>query len=141
MRSFSFPMHFKPEKDGGYVVTCRDVSEAITQGDSLKEAIEAAEGALQAALEMRIQDSLEIPTSSEPRRGERLVSPPITTALKAALHVAMREQHMSKSELARRLGVNEKEARRLLNSGHASKAPALERAIQALGKRVEVLIS
>ena len=41
-------------KDGGFVVTFRDVPEAITQGDTLADALSEAEGALQAALEVRI---------------------------------------------------------------------------------------
>jgi antitoxin HicB len=45
---------------------------------------------------------------------------------------------VSKSELARRLGLDEKEARRMLNPRYATKVAALERVLHALGKRVEV---
>jgi len=45
---------------------------------------------------------------------------------------------ISPSELARRLGVNEKEARRLLDPRHGSKAAALERALAAVGWRLTV---
>ncbi|MFA6443907.1 MAG: hypothetical protein WCV99_16335 [Sterolibacterium sp.] len=55
--------------------------------------------------------------------------------MKAALHVSMQEQNISKAELARRLGLDEKEARQ-----HGTKVPALERALQALGKRVELVV-
>lgn len=33
----------RDRKDGGYVVTCRDIAEAITQGDSVEHAITEAE--------------------------------------------------------------------------------------------------
>jgi len=141
MQHFTYPVVLTPDEgDGGFVVTCRDLPEAITQGNSIAEAIEQAEGALQAAIESRIEDGMELPIPSRPRKGEHSVHVPISTAMKAALYIAMREQGVSKSELARRLGLDEKEARRMLNPRYATKVAALERALHALGKRVEVVV-
>lgn len=141
MQHFSYPVILTPdESDGGFVVTCRDLPEAITQGETIEEAIEQAEGALEAAIESRIEDGMELPMASRPRKGEHLVRVPVSTAMKAALYIAMREQGVSKSELARRLGLDEKEARRILNPRHTTKVPTLERALHALGKRVEVVV-
>ena len=53
----------------------------------------------------------------------------------------MREPGVSKIELARRLGVNEKEARRMLDPRHSTEVPALEHAPRCLGKRVELRVS
>jgi antitoxin HicB len=131
----------RDRKDGGYVVTCRDIPEAITQGDSVEHAITEAEGALQAAIEGRIEDGLDIPTPSAPKRGERMVDAPITTALKAAVYVSMREQGVSKSELARRMGAHEKEARRMLDPQQQTKVPTLERALAVLGRRATIAVS
>jgi len=130
----------RDRKDGGYVVSCRDIPEAITQGESIEDALSEAEGALQAAIEGRIEDDMEIPAPSRPKHGERLVSTPVTTALKAAVYVAMREQKVSKSELARRMNVHEKEARRMLDPNHPTKVPALERALATLGRRAEIAV-
>lgn len=142
MLQFTYPVKLaRDRKDGGYVVTCRDISEAITQGNSVEEALAEAEGALQAAIEARIEDGLEIPPPARAKRGERMVSVPITSALKAAVYLAMREQGVSKSELARRMQVHEKEARRMLDPHHQTKVPTLERALAALGRRAEVAIS
>ena len=55
-----------------------------------------------------------------------MVAVPIGTAMKAALYLTMREQGFNKSDLARRLGVDEKEARRMLDPKHRTKVPALE---------------
>jgi antitoxin HicB len=129
------------EKDGGYVVTCRDVPEVVTQGESIEDAISEAEGALEAAIEMRIADGMDIPLPTTRKRNERLANLPISTAMKAALYLTMREQNVSKSELARRLGLDEKEARRMLDPKHGTKVPALERALHALGKRVELVVA
>lgn len=140
MLTFIYPVRFKRERKGGYVVTCRDLPEAITQGESVEEALSEAAGALQAAIEGRIEDGLPIPPPSRPRRGERRAATPVTTALKAAVYLAMREQGVSKSELARRMQVHEKEARRMLDPGHPTKVPTLERALAALGRRAEVAV-
>lgn len=142
MLRFTYPVTLtRDRKDGGYVVACRDIPEAITQGETLEDALTEAEGALQAAIEGRIEDGMEIPASSAAKRGERMVSTPVTTALKAAVYVAMREQNVSKSELARRMHVHEKEARRMLDPNHPTKAPTLERALAALGRRAEIAVS
>lgn len=142
MRQFTYPVKLtRDRKDGGYVVSCRDIPEAITQGDSIAKALSEAEGALQAAIEGRIKDDLDIPAPSRAKRDERMVPTPITTALKAAVYTEMREQAVTKSELARRMHVNEKEARRMLDPRHPTRVPTLERALAALGRRAEIAVS
>jgi antitoxin HicB len=138
MQSFVYPVALAEDPEGGFVVTCRDLPEVITQGDTREDALEAAEGAVQAATEMRIQDQEDMPVASEAQRGEVLIAVPIGTAMKAALYLAMREQGVNKSELARRLGMDEKEARRMLDPKHSTKVPTLERALHLLGKRPEL---
>lgn len=141
MQRFTYPVTLTPDaRDGGYVVTCRDIPEVVTQGEDIADALGAAEGALEAAIEMRIEDGMEIPVPSAKRRGERLAGLPVSTAMKAALHLSMREQNVSKADLARRLGLDEKEARRMLDPKHGTKVPALERALHALGKRIELVV-
>ena len=142
MLRFTYPVRLTPDrKDGGYVVTCRDIPEAITQGETADEALCEAEGALQAAIEGRIEDGLDIPATSQAKRGERLAATPITTALKAAVYIALRDSGISKSEFARRMNVNEKEARRMLDPKHPTKVPTLERALAALGRRAEIEVN
>ncbi|MBI4192231.1 MAG: type II toxin-antitoxin system HicB family antitoxin [Betaproteobacteria bacterium] len=139
---FTYPIKLtRDRKDGGYVVSCRDIPEAITQGDTIEHAMADAEGALQAAIEGRMEDGLDIPPPSRPKRGERMATTPITTALKAAVYVSMREQGVSKSELARRMRVHEKEARRMLDPHQQTKVPTLERALAVLGRRAAIAVS
>ncbi len=141
MQRFTFPVVLTPDKnEGGFVVTCRDVPEVVTQGETLDGAISEAEGALEAAIEIRIEDGLSIPVPSARKRGEQLACLPVGTAMKAALYVSMQEQNVSKAELARRLGLDEKETRRMLDPKHGTKVPALERALHALGKRIELVV-
>ena len=136
---FVYPAALTPdETDGGFVVTFRDWPEAITQGDTREAALSEAADCLEEAVGARIDDGREIPPPSSALAGEYGVSVPIQTALKAALYLAGREAAVGKSELARRLGVPEKEARRLLDPRHTSKPEALERALSAVGRRLAV---
>ena len=75
MRQFTHAVKLTPDKrDGGYVVTSRDFPEAITQGDTIDEALAAAADALEEAIAGRIDDGREIPAPSAAKRGERAVS-------------------------------------------------------------------
>lgn len=142
MQRFAYPVALTPDlSDGGFTVTCRDIPEAITQGDDLEAAIEAAEGALEAAIEMRIADGMDIPLPGKPRKHEQLIGLPVAVAMKAAIYLAMAEQGVSKSDLARRMQLDEKEARRILDPRHATRVGTLERALHALGKRAEVVVA
>jgi len=44
-------------------------------------------------------------------------------------------------ELARRLGVDEKEVRRMLDPGHGSKLPRIAEAIEALGRHLRIALA
>jgi predicted RNase H-like HicB family nuclease len=70
---YYYPAKFEPAEEGGFVVTFRDVPEAITQGDTLDEAREMAEKALLTALEFYVERKEPYPTRSRCRTGEHLV--------------------------------------------------------------------
>ncbi|MCR4347035.1 MAG: type II toxin-antitoxin system HicB family antitoxin [Sulfuricaulis sp.] len=142
MREFLYPARFTPDKkDGGYVVTFRDIPEAITQGETTDECLEEAAGALQAALEGRIMSDLDIPKASKLKRGEHSIAVPVQTALKAALYLEMRKTGITRVELARRLRIDEKEARRMLDPHHPTKADRLEKALAVLGRHAELRVA
>ena len=139
MRQFTYAVKFTPDKeDGGYVVTCRDLPEAITQGDSVEDALVEAADALEEAIAGRIDDGRDIPEPTAKKRGERSVSVPPSMALKAAVYLAVRDAGISNSELARRLHLDEKEARRILDPHHPTKLPRIEAALAALGRHVRM---
>jgi antitoxin HicB len=69
-----YPALFAPS-DGGYVVTFRDVPEAITQGETLDEARIMAADALRVALEFYSEDGRPMLTPSPVQPGEELVAP------------------------------------------------------------------
>jgi len=135
---FIYPATLTPDPSGGFVVTFRDWPEAITQGETIDDACQEAADCLEEAVAARIDHRGEIPPPSDSLPEEQPVAVPIQTALKAALYLATREIGIGPSELARRMGLHEKEARRLLDPRHATKAATLERALLAVGHRLAV---
>lgn len=144
-RHFAYPVTLTPASayepgERGFVVTFADVPEAITQGEDEPDALSQAADALEEALSARIKRGDDVPLSSEPKPGQRMVAVPTLTAAKAALYVAMREQQLSNVALAARLHRDEKEIRRMLDPDHGSKLPSIERALLAMGKRIKLVI-
>ena len=142
MRQFTYLMKVTPDKkDGGFVVTCRDFPEAITQGESIEDALDEAVDCLEEAIAARIDDERDIPMPSTSKRGEHPVSVPPSMALKAAVYLAVREAGISNSELARRMQLDEKEARRILDPHHPTKLPRIEAALAVLGRHVKLSLA
>jgi antitoxin HicB len=139
MQRFSYPAKFKNDKDdGGFIITFRDVPEAITQAESLDACLIEASDCLDEAVAGRIDDGLEIPKPSKLKTNEKMINLPAQIAIKAALYIAMQEKKVNKSELARRLNVDVREVRRMLNPHHGTKLPSMEQALSALGKQLEL---
>jgi antitoxin HicB len=119
----------------GYVVTCRDLP-VVTGGATLLEATAMAADALATVLsDLPPRDW---PTPSPPRPDELVVTLPPLLAAKTALWSAMVEAGVDRSELARRLGCDEKEVRRLLSFKHRSPIDRVAAALACLGKRLVV---
>ena len=141
MRAFVYPAKFeRGDKPGVIVVTFRDVPEAITQGDGEKDALWQAADCLEEAIAGRIADGREIPYASRMARGERLIPVPAQMAAKAALYLAMGEAGITNVQLARKLGCDEKEVRRMLDPRHATKLPRIMDALDVFGKRLVVSV-
>ena len=139
MRSFSYPVTLTPEREaGGYTVRFRDLPEAVTYGRDRREALEQAADCLEEAIANRIVMKMEIPVASPARRNQATVPVPAAMAAKAAVYLAMKEAGVSSTILARRLGCDEKEARRMLDPRHPTKLPRLQAALVVLGKRLIV---
>ena len=130
--TLAYPAQFV-RQDGIILVRFRDLPEALTDGGDREEALAEAADCLDEAIAHRIAKGLEIPQPSEARRREALVPVPLPTAAKAALYLAMKEAGMTKVALAARLGVDEKEVRRLLDPRHNSRLDRLAAAIRAAG--------
>ena len=138
MSVLMYPARFTAGSDGRVLVEFVDLPDVATDGKDDREAMEEAMDALGSDLSIRLSRREEVPAPSAAKRGQRLVSVPLWLAPKLALHLAMRDQHVNNSELARRLGVHERVVRRLLDPEHASKAEKIQAALAALGKHMTV---
>ena len=138
MNRFQYAVLLSPAEEGGYVVTCRDLPELITQGESVEATLEQASDAMDEVFATYLTEGLDFPEPSKVRRREHMVAPPPETVAKAALYVAMRRAGISKVQLAKRLGVDEKEVRRLLDPHYGSKLPRIAKAISVLGQRLVI---
>ena len=139
MQAFVYPARFeRGERPGVLVITFRDLPEAITQGRDEKDAIWQAADCLEEAIAGRIADGREIPRASKPARRERLIPVPAPMAAKAALYLALRDAGMTNVQLARKLGCDEREVRRMLDPRHPTKLPRINEALDVLGKRLVV---
>lgn len=135
---FAYPVTLTPDEiDGGFTVTFEDIPEAITQGETIASSLTEAADALEEAIAGRIRRGDTIPEPS-PVADRPRVSVPAQTAAKGALYLALKESGISRSELAERLGCDEKEVRRLLDPLHPSKLPRIQKALAALGKGLSV---
>jgi antitoxin HicB len=141
MSTLAYPVKLKPDpEEGGFTVFFPDLPEAITQGENRSDALAQATDCLAKAIAGRIRRSDPIPPASRPKANQAIVPVPPLIAAKAALYVAMREAGLSNVKLAKRLGCDEKDVRRLLDPRHRSRITALERALAALGKKIIVVI-
>lgn len=133
-----YPLDLLPGDDGTIVARFPDVPEALTFGRSEAEALEHAADALVVALSGYTDTGRAIPRPSRPRRGQRTIVLPPLVAAKLAIYTAMRDQKVTQAELAKRLGCDGRQVRRLLDLDHQSTVEQLDAALHALGKELVI---
>jgi antitoxin HicB len=138
MFTFAYPARLTAGRDGRVLVEFVDLPRVATDGKDRREAFEEAMDALGSDLSIRLSRREEIPVPSRAKRGHRMVPVPLWLAPKLALSVAMRDQRVNNSELARRLGVHERVVRRMMDPRHATKAEKIQAALTVLGKQMTV---
>ena len=138
MRNFVYPAILRPEKRGAFTVRFPDLPEAITSGKNRADALLQAADCLEEAIAGRIADGLEVPVPTVNHRNHVQVAVPAPMAAKAALYLATQESGLSNSELGRKLGLDEKEIRRMLDPRHATRLARIQMALDFLGKRLVV---
>jgi antitoxin HicB len=139
MPDFRYPVLIEPE-GGGVTIHVRDFGGA-TQADPGVDPVQVAEDFIGTWIDMLIEDGAEIPAPSPPQPGEQLVAAPIDAATQALLHSRMRELGISKVELARRMGKDEKEIRRMLDPRHGTRLQTFRAAFRALGIHPELRVA
>ena len=139
VRLYRYAASFEPGDEGGIVVSFPDVPEAITQGVDEADARDQAVEALGLALLSYPLRGKPLPAATaSPDGSGAMISVGPEDAAKLAVLDAFRSAGISKAELARRIGRDEKEVRRILDPLHPTKLPALRKALSALGAQLVV---
>ena len=123
-----YPVTLTPAPEGGYMVSFVDIPEALTQGETVAEAMEAAKDALLTALPS--------PLNSH----DHFIEVPLSVASKVLLLNAFLQSEITQQELARRIGKPKQEITRLFNLHHATKIDAVQLAAKALGKELSLVM-
>jgi antitoxin HicB len=126
-RTFGYPARFEPDEDGRILVTFPDLAGVATDGADLVEARIQARDALSVGLGEIIARGGELPAASHAS---------LFALAKLSLNVAFAEAGLSVSEVARRLDIDPKEVRRLLDPREPSKLARMEDALDVLGYRL-----
>ena len=130
---YAYPCEVAADDDGELVVTFPDVPEAITGGRDRTETLRLAADALSAALAGYVHDQKDIPRPSTASSSQELVAVPAVMTGKLALYSAMRSQNITKSELARRLGIRQSAIQKLIDPDSQSRIGHLQAALDAVG--------
>ncbi len=134
---YAYPVEVLDEPDG-ITITCPDVPEMVTGGwGDLAANLEAAADGLATALSFYVEDGRPIPPAS-PAHGRPIVAVPALVAAKLALHDVHARRRGLQCGAGASPRVGEKAVRRLRDPLHRSHIDAVERALRALGRRLEV---
>ncbi len=129
-----YPAIFEYDKsEKRYTVYFPDLSEAITEGETLDEAVFNATEVLTLTLEGRMDEKMEIPKPSH-HKGGKLISP--SAKAQAALLMRWAKGDHSFAEVARALNTSWPSVARLEDPHHWPTLRQLERAAAALGQRL-----
>jgi antitoxin HicB len=132
-----YPVNIKP--DGKFIlVAFPDFPDAITQGDSIEDALLHGADVLESAIDWYLEEGKPIPAPSKLKRGQQVVRLPASYTAKILLLNEMAAQRVRPAELARRLKVTRQEVNRLIDWKHTSKIDGIAGALKALGKTLEI---
>ena len=126
--------------DTGFFVSFQDIPEALTEGQTMNEALEMAKDALESALEFYFEDERSVPMPSIPAKDQPVIELNASLWAKVLLLNAMVTEHVRPIDLAKKLEVKPQDVTRLLRLRHPSKIDAIANALHALGKNLELVV-
>ena len=129
-------------KDGAaYVVSFRDIPEALTSGRSQKDALRMAADALVTTMDFYFEDRREVPMPSKPRKGEAMVELSASVAAKVLLLNTMLDERVTPATLARKLRTTPQTVTRIVDLHHATKIDTIAEALKVLDKKLVLSVA
>ncbi len=137
MSTYRYPYSITCDESGFYLIKFPDLPGAATDGMTREEAIAEAQDCLAEAVAGYLVRRERVPEPTYKQGGPFISLDPLLAA-KAALNNVMLDTGHTRTDLAARLGVDEKIVRRLLDPKHQSHIRAVLHATALLGLEVEV---
>jgi len=133
-----FPAKIHKNRDGLFQVRFFDIDEATTQGKTLEEALINAEKILNASLDERINDEIEVnwPMMAE---GKDIYSIAPAARIQSAMMIHYSRGEKNMDEIAQKTGVSVEDFAALEKTATSPTLDIMEKAAKALGKRVVLI--
>lgn len=130
-----YPAEITKDEKGFFFVRFPDFDEAITDGESLEEALFNAQEVLTLTIEGRMDEGINIPDPQQASgKNIHFIAP--AARVQAALLVHRARGNRSLADLARALETSWPSAKRLEDPHHSPTLKMLDRAAATLGKRL-----
>lgn len=140
MFSRDYPATLTPNGEGGYIVTFRDVPEAITEIWDKNELKETATDCLVTAVDFYIEDYRLFPAPSKTKKDDVIIQLPISISAKILLLNTMVSGNIRPVDLAKKMGIKPQEVNRIIDTGHTTKIDTIAKALSVLGKNLQLSI-
>lgn len=140
MFSRDYPTTLTPNGEGGYIVTFRDVPEAITEIWDKNELKETATDCLVTAVDFYIEDHRLFPAPSKTKKDDVIIQLPISISAKILLLNTMVSGNIRPVDLAKKMGIKPQEVNRIIDTGHTTKIDTIAKALSVLGKNLQLSI-
>ena len=114
------------EASQGYAVSFVDIPEALTQGDTVEDALIEAQDALITAMDFYFEDKRAVPPS---------------VWAKVLLLNEVCAQNLRPIDVAQRMGVRPQEVTRILDLHYATKIDTVAAALKAVGKELTLTVA
>lgn len=128
-----YPAMITKGKDNRYLVEFPDLPEAVTEGETLEEALFNASEVLTLTLEGRTEEEMEIPVPSVLKNAYEIAP---SARVQAALLLKMSRGKKKVADIARALHTSWPSVSRLEDPTHWPSLKQLERVAATLGKRL-----
>ncbi len=136
--TFSYPLRIEQD-EGVYVLSFRDIPEAIGEASSKDEIRSNALDILEIVLDYYFKANLPIPEASAPENGEQLIELPLSFVAKIILHNTMMKNGVRSVDLARKMDISTSEAARITSPRYKTKIDTMAKAVSAAGGHLQLI--
>ncbi|WP_157968301.1 MULTISPECIES: type II toxin-antitoxin system HicB family antitoxin [Cysteiniphilum] len=133
-----YNINIQEDSNGEYLVTFPDVPEAVTTVEKLTELHTQAADALVSAFDFYIEDKKPIPIPQN--IGVDYITLPVGLAAKVYLYNEWLASNLKKTDIASKIGIAPSNLDRLFNLRYRSKIEAIEQALGAFDKHLDIRV-